>query len=362
MLGVQPECKLLQFKRYIAGILLTCALAANDSVFAQSAPEAEKQNPQATIQDLVWPPPPLDPRIRYLRSISNPDDIGRKKGFWRRAWEFIRGPEAELSMIKPMSVAVDPLGRLFVADPSAVRVHVFDEKEADYQSIALIGDTPLKHPISVTVDDAGNIYIADSLLASVFMLSPEFELVKVFGEDGALQRPTGMAVDSAQGFLYVVDTPEHQIKVFDIKKGIWDNAIGQRGTGKGEFNYPTFVATDSRGRIYITDSLNHRIQIFDRQGFYVASFGKVGDAPGDIRAPKDIALDSDGHIYVADAVFDNIQIFDDSGQLLLFWGGTGQDEGRFWLPTGVFIAGDDKIYVADSYNSRVQVFQYLSKE
>jgi len=95
--------------------------------------------------------------------------------------------------------------------------------------------------------------------------------------------------------------------------------------------------------------------------------------PGDVRALSEteicifchtphnslpwIATDSKGHIYVADALFHAVQIFDGEGRFLSSFGSQGQERGEFWMPSGLFIDKQDHIYVADSYNSRVQIFQ-----
>jgi len=69
-------------------------------------------------------------------------------------------------------------------------------------------------------------------------------------------------------------------------------------------------------------------------------------------------VDSEGHIYVCDSQQDLVQIFDESGRLLLAFGENGSEPGQFWMPSGIFI-DNDTIYVADTYNQRVQVFRYL---
>ena len=123
-------------------------------------------------------------------------------------------------------------------------------------------------------------------------------------------------------------------------------------------NFPTNLFV-SNGKLYVTDTGNFRVQIFDLEGSYLSGFGKVGDSPGQLARPKGVAVDKDGHIYIVDAAFDNFQIFDEEGRLYLFVGSAGHRPGYFWLPAGIHIDHRDRIYVADSYNRRIQVFQYL---
>jgi len=133
--------------------------------------------------------------------------------------------------------------------------------------------------------------------------------------------------------------------------------IGRRGTGPGEFNYPTAL-TLSRGQLYVVDAMNFRIQALTPDGQFVRSFGQLGNRTGTMNRPKGIAADSDGHLYVVDALFETVQVFDPEGRLLYYFGATGRGPGEFVLPAGIYIGPRDTIYVADSYNRRVQVFRY----
>ena len=137
--------------------------------------------------------------------------------------------------------------------------------------------------------------------------------------------------------------------------------FGSRGAEPGQFNYPTNIARDREGQLYVADSMNFRIQIFTPQGRYISSFGQLGDGSGDFNRPKGIAVDSDGHVYVVEGLQDVVQIFDREGRFLLSFAEPGHGDGELWLATGIAIV-DDRIYVADSSNGRVQVFEYLKEE
>jgi sugar lactone lactonase YvrE len=144
------------------------------------------------------------------------------------------------------------------------------------------------------------------------------------------------------------------------------NRIGSRGTGLGQFNYPTNLALDSTGRLFVSDSLNFRVQVFDADLRPVRTIGKKGDLPGYFAQPKGIALDTENHLYVLDAQFENVQLFNPMGQILMDFGEEGHGPGQFWLPPSIFINQTpstanpaNRIYIADSYNRRIQVFDYL---
>jgi DNA-binding beta-propeller fold protein YncE len=311
---------------------------------------------QAEQEKLVWPPSPAQSRIEFVKDFSRAADLGISKSFFDRLKDLLFG-EAETRIIRPMAVVAGG-GIIFVADPGAKGVHRFDTNGGDYALITAADKTPLDSPVALARGARGDVYVADSRLAQVFVIKSGTKLALPLRLDVKLTQPTGIAFDVATGRLYVVDTGEHRIHIFE-RDGSLAGSIGQRGTGDGEFNYPTYLWRTAEGRLYVTDSLNFRIQSFDARGQFIGKFGRQGDGTGDAARQKGVATDRYGHVYVVDALFHAFQIFEASGRLLLPVGERGQQHGEFWLPTGIFIDDDDTIYVADSYNQRIQMFRYV---
>jgi DNA-binding beta-propeller fold protein YncE len=112
------------------------------------------------------------------------------------------------------------------------------------------------------------------------------------------------------------------------------------------------------GEIYVTDTWNSRVQVFDGTGKFVREFGGHGVLPGSFVRPKGVAVDVDGHVYVADAEFNNFQILSAEGQSMLAVGAYGNNPGQFALIAGISIDNNNRIYVTDQLRGRVQVFQY----
>jgi DNA-binding beta-propeller fold protein YncE len=307
----------------------------------------------------VWPPPPQTPRIRYVTSLYGAADLEEKKSWFGKALESVFGAEeTQPQMRRPYGIFAYA-DRIYVTDPDESMLHIFDIGKGKYSGLRGIRGEDLVSPIGIFVDKDENIYLSDSMLRKVFVLNKEQKLKKEIGSPGQFLRPTGIALHDNR--IYVVDTHGHDVLVFDKDSGKYLFRFGKNGSGNGEFNYPTNIFIDKSGLIYITDSLNFRVQIFDKDGNFISGFGKLGDGSGNLSKPKGIAVDSDGHIYVADAHFDNVQIFDKKGTLLLGFGRTGRGKGEMILPAGVFIDGKDRIYVADSFNSRIQIFRYLKE-
>jgi len=136
-----------------------------------------------------------------------------------------------------------------------------------------------------------------------------------------------------------VDTEKDQVVVFDADTYKVLRTIGTSGrrhtlTDPGNFSQPTNAAVDSEGNLYVTDTLNNRVEIFDPEGNFISEFGKAGDGPGHFARPKGIALDRDDHIWVVDEVQSRVQVFDREGRLLIYFGEQGPYTDNSRQPTG----------------------------
>ncbi len=305
---------------------------------------------------LVWPPAPAAARIVFVNAFSRPEDLGVKKSLVRRAADLLFGA-SEARLVRPIAV-VAAGGSVYVADPGAKGVHRFDRTAGRYTLVQGEKGAQLGSPVGMALGAEGDVYVSDSAQRRVLVIRRGASFASAVALRAELRQPTGIAADPATGRLFVVDTAAHRVLVFE-RDGSLRASFGRRGTGDGEFNYPTLIWRDPQGRLYVTDSLNFRVQVLDEHGTLLGKFGRAGDGTGDAARQKGVATDRYGHVYVVDSLFQVFQIFDASGRFLLSVGEPGTEPGQFWLPTGIFIGEDDTIYVADSYNRRVQVFRYV---
>lgn len=316
---------------------------------------------QDTRFDAVWPRSPEQPRVRLLRVINGPEDvIDREKGTVGRFLDFMLGDKAEyVGFYTPHCIAADGNGLIYIADPSLGLVHKYDLAAREVSYITQIGSNTLGSPVGVVLDKEGNLYITDAQQAAVFKLSPDGKLLSQLDAGGNLRRPIGIVINS-RGEKIVADSKANKIFVFDRQDVFKGEFTGP--DFKESFNMPTYLALDSADMLYVTDSMNFTVRIFDGQGRYVGSQGQIGDSPGSFARPKGVALDSDRNLYVLDAIFANFQMFNQKRQLLLYVGQEGGLPGEMMLPSGIFIDSDDRIYVADTFNHRIQIFQYLKEK
>lgn len=344
-------------RRWTLSLLLACAVWSGAIGSAVGAEPKAGQTEPPVAKGPVWPAPPAAARIRYFMTVDGASDWGVARSWWGRVVDTLTGRH-ETQFVRPTGVA-ERDGVLYVADPGAQCVVVFDAPRHKELRITRAGDRTLVSPVAVAPGPQGSVYVVDSWLRQVLQLDRDGSLLQVISNE-ALERPSSVAFDAARQRLYVGDSKAHVVHVFD-DRGRKVDSFGSLGTGPGQFNSPTHLALMPDGGIVVTDALNFRVAIFDGNGRHRRQLGELGDGAGNFAAPKGVAVDRAGQVYVADAMFDAIQVFDTEGRLLLGFGKQGTQAGQFWIPNGLYVDGSDQLFVADAYNRRIQVFQIVAE-
>lgn len=177
-----------------------------------------------------------------------------------------------------------------------------------------------------------------------------------------LSQPYGMAKDPRSGVnrFAVADTANNQIRVFSFDPSTGAIAelfsFGSQGSGDGQFQNPHGVAFDLFGYIYVADTDNDRIQVFNASGVFARKFGAFGSADRKFDAPQGLCVSAGGTVYVADTANDRIQLMNGgTGDFMWKFGVYGTNSVQFEGPTDVQIGIFDRIFVMDRNNHRAQV-------
>ena len=320
--------------------------------------------PKEEMKRLVWPAPPLPTRIEFVRSLTSDKDINEDVTFSEKMVEFLSGIKPPANRIaEPMGLAgSDDGNRVYVSDFVQLAVYVFDFGQKTFTKLPK--DGPLQRPAGIALDGEENLYVVESDKKGISVFNRQGQFMR-FITDASIERPTGMALDRARGKIYVADTSHsksdsHTVKIFDLQGKLLGQLGKGKGSGPGEFLFPTFVALDKQGNVYVTDTLNSRVQQFDAEGKYLRNFGERGNSWGMFDKPKGVATDSFGNVYVVDSGWSNVQLFNQKGQVLLFFGGRGPIPGMLRNPTAIAIDAKNRIYVGDYLNHRVEVYQLVN--
>lgn len=176
---------------------------------------------------------------------------------------------------------------------------------------------------------------------------------------GAVVRGVALAPD---GSVFLADTLNHRI--WHVQADGTVSSFGGYGTGPGQFNEPWDVAVDGDGVIYVADTWNHRIQKFAPDTTPLGSWGGLVQvtvtglptAQGLFYGPRGLAISPAGELYVSDTGNKRVQVFDLEGAFLREFGGSGTRAGALDEPVGISVNDDGTVAVADTWNRRIQLF------
>jgi sugar lactone lactonase YvrE len=372
------------------GIAILLALAFTFVVPARAEKKKAAAPSQATklgdqrttgyfdVSKIVWPNPPAIARIKFVELYTgqkiDPNLFSKKNAKGKQKWmdrlagerqtDEIQQKELPFQLIRTYGVAADSKGRIYAADQGVSAIFIFNPETKDVQ---LIGNGKEAHFGAVSglaMDDNDRLFVTDAGMHRVDVFSATHQLETAFGGD-VLSTPSSIAIDAENRFLYVTDTQNDVVDVFDADSFKLLRKIGTPGkkhtlTAPGTFSLPTGVAVDSDGNVYVADTFNNRIEIFDADGKFISTFGKNGDGPQDLERPKAIAVDCDGHIWVADAAQDRVKVFNQEGRLLIYFGMHGEYPGKFMGLNGLTIDKNNRVITSEQFPGRVQVFRYIT--
>ena len=303
---------------------------------------------------------PASESLSFVRAFSAADDVRPPAHpALDHALDIIAGPQDPVPRVdalqSPVAVTVDSHDRVFVADPGAKVVHVFDFIRSKYGLLDGGGDR-LRNPVSLAVDGQDNLYVIDrsSRTVLVYDSAGKFRryLGKLRGGESYFDSPAGIAIDATTGRIYVCDTPRHMIFVMD-ERGRIIGRIGKRGGGDqpGEFRLPS-QASVGGGELFVLDVGSTRIQILDTAGHFrrVVNLAYADSRTG-------LAVDSQGNIYVSDPVLNRIQVFSHEGRPLYTFDTSTLKGANFSHPSAMWVHADHCLYVVDSRSHRVGLFQ-----
>ncbi|HVI07648.1 MAG TPA: 6-bladed beta-propeller [Candidatus Binatia bacterium] len=362
-------------------VLLVATVVFADQKNKQPPPDETPRMSDGQIRfdtsKIFWPPPPAIARLKYLDYFSaekkpaeKEQDVKKKSWMDRMAGvdpnEAAKraGTKPRFALGTPYGLAVDSRGLVYVADTKVGAVFIFDPESRELGFIKHGVDARFGRIFGLVIDDADRLFVSDGQYNHVLVFGPNHKLEGQFGE-GVMNDPAGLAIDEENRFLYVANTGTDQVLVYDADNFKLLRKIGVAGKNHasnepGEFSDPTNVAVDKDGNLFVSDTMNDRVEVFDAEGAFIRTFGKNGDGPGEFSRPKGIAVDCDGHVWVVDAMLNRLQVFTPEGDLRLIVGGFGWLPGQFQAVAGITIDKNNRVFTSEQFMGRVQMFRYIS--
>jgi DNA-binding beta-propeller fold protein YncE len=214
----------------------------------------------------------------------------------------------------PVYVAIDPqTEEVYVSDRPTGSIYVYNRDGIFQREFAPPAELDGWQPLGLAFDAAGSLYVTDlAAPPQVRVIDRSGSLVRSLGATDRLSFPNGIAIDAA-GYVYVTDSNNGRLLVYG-KDGTLAAQVG-RGVGVGNLGLPRGAAIDGRGRIYIVDTTGQAVYVYgvlapDAQRLeYLGSFGRQGIEDGQFEFPTGGAVDARGRVYVADTINDRIQVW-----------------------------------------------------
>ena len=266
-------------------------------------------------------------------------------------------------LAEPYGLAVDSKNNLYIADQKVGAIFIFNTETRDLDLMKNKVHGHFVRIIGLAIDDGDRLFVSDPGLRHILVFDSAHNATDVI-TDGLVE-PGNLAIDRENRLLYVSDINLDQVLVYDadtlkLKRKIGTTGHNHELTSPGDLAKPTGLALDAEGNLYVCDTLNDRIEVFDPDGKFISTYGKNGDGPGYFARPKGIAIDGDGHIWVADGVQDRVQVFDTEWQLLIIFGGHGLLPGQFQGLVNIAIDNNNRVFTSEIYPGRVQQFLYVT--
>ncbi len=269
------------------------------------------------------------------------------------------GPKPEDQFSKPHGIAVDKDKNIYVTDTEHGRILVFDKNGKFLLKFGKKGEKKgeMQGPLGIAVADDGHIYVCDRILSKILIFNERGKLVKEIKE----MMPLVPCIDDGKLF---VATYGH-ISIFDLE-GKLIQRWGQRGKVEGNFDFPNGIAVDKKGNVYVSDGNNMRLQAFDKDGEVL---WVVGSPPKSMyernrrfQLPMGLTVDGDGYLYLVDSFDDSIRIFNSKGKEVGKVGERGRLDGQLNWSTGIAYMGNNVFAIADKFNNRAQVVRIVPKK
>lgn len=263
-------------------------------------------------------------------------------------------------VVYPRAITYDPASDTFYVVDREAHVQRLDSN-GKFLSDWTMPEHKIGKPVGLSVGPDGNVYVPDTHYQRVIVYSPDGREIRRWGSSGngpgQFVYPTDIAFDEL-GRVFVSEYGDHdRIQVFD-QAGNYLYEFGSFGDGDGQFRRPqSMIIRD--GLVYVTDACNHRIVVFKTDGTWVKNIGEVGTGPGQFRFPYGLDMDARGRLVVTEFGNCRVQLIDPAtGKQLGTWGIAGRESGELAYPWAAVVDKRGRVVTVDAGNNRLQVFRF----
>jgi len=319
---------------------------------ALTACSTPMEKPPAIDAKRVWPAAPYQPTLKFLGIFSS------ENNFAEGPCQDTRGVGFE-KLKYPISSCLMGGDKVLVVErtPPDIKVIDFSQKKV---SPLFEQERPFLEPVDLAIDGNGNIYVADRKEQQVLVFSKKLKSVRKIGATLELKSLEKILLSEEAGILYLTDSHLNEGFAFDLEGTLLFRF------GAGLLKEPHGLAIHQNGNIYLADTGNAVIRIFNSKGEFQEDF-PIGQQrfPSPLKKPWDLAFDSQGKLHIIDQGLDLFLTCKDDGEILFATGTSRLKDNHllgFHGPADIQIDESGEIFIADRNNFRLSVWQLISND
>ncbi|OGS21745.1 MAG: hypothetical protein A3J83_02210 [Elusimicrobia bacterium RIFOXYA2_FULL_40_6] len=253
--------------------------------------------------------------------------------------------------IKPICIAIDKNGNIAVADESKNEIKIYNKEEKLISKISASGkerDFSPGWPCKMAIDKNNNVWVISTMGNCYAKYDIEGKFKEKFGgpgndaSEGVFDTPLGVACDPS-GRIFICDTYNHRVQVFDSNNNYLVSLTG--------LGYPMYIAAGPDGSIYVSNRTTASVKKFNKKLEYVKDFKPENDF-----SPGDLVTGKAGSVYVINTVKQSVEVFDADGAFKYSFGGYGEENNKFEIPNSITADDTGNIYVYDAGNRKIKKY------
>ena len=309
---------------------------------------------------LFWPAPPYSPQLEFIGIFHSQNSF--EKTAWEKRLDILLG-ELKVEGIRfPTSILPFADDKVLVTERNGRNVMVFDFAQKKVYPLFRVGSALFNEPVDLALDNEGNLYVADRKKGVIGVFDSELKPAGVLGGEIGFESLEKIAIDNRHQIVYASDSALDKVFALNFDGELLFTVGGDKGIGS--LRSPHGMALDAVGNLFVADTGNARIKVYNSRGQSLGVFAPGSKESGSVLIkPWDLAFDPTGVMHILDQGRAAILTCRMNGEILYLTGASHRTNHLlgFWRPSDISIAGDGRIFVADELNKRFSVWQLLTE-
>lgn len=312
----------------------------------------------------LWPPPDNEPWLEYIGIYSSDEDFsGSMETQIQGALGTFLGTNLNRKIKTPTSMITLDRNTFLISERNSDNIVVFDLRKGQSRNLFKTVFPLFNNPVDLAVDSEKKLYVLDQEKAMVSVFNSDFSPSHTIGSQAGLIKPEKIALHPEKDIVYISDSTLNKIFAFDAADQL-QFIIGEEDNSDAHLKSPHGMAINQKNELYVADTGNAQIKVFNAEGgAYIRTIKFSNGAEGSIlKKPWDLSFDSTDLLHIVDQSLAAIMTCNTQGVLHLATRAKQRTNHLmgFNRPYDIHIDEDDRIFVTDMLNNRISVWQRLT--